>query len=86
VSIPQPVRAEAPLSCQAVDRQAVRYFFNGLPRKRRQDIHDHLMGCPRCLRKLQVFERAWARGRKKVGGKSVGLAGASASGVSRPAP
>jgi hypothetical protein len=72
---PQPARTEAPLSCQAVDRQAVRYFFNGLPRKRCRRIDAHLMSCPRCLRKLQVFERAWARGRKKVAGRSVCLPG-----------
>ena len=49
------------LPCAAVDREAVRYFFNGLPRSRREAIGAHLAGCPRCRRKLQVFEAVWVR-------------------------
>jgi hypothetical protein len=50
-----------------VDREALRYFFNGLPQSRREAIRGHLAGCPRCRRKLQVFEAVWVRkgGRKR---------------------
>jgi hypothetical protein len=54
------------LSCEAVDRQAVRYFFNGLPRGQREALRRHLLGCPRCLKKLEVFGRAWALGAEKA--------------------
>ena len=49
------------LTCAVVDREALRYFFNGLPRPRREAIGAHLAGCPRCRRKLQVFEAVWVR-------------------------
>jgi hypothetical protein len=49
------------LNCAVVDQEALRYFFNGLPRPRRAVIGAHLAGCPRCRRKLQVFEAVWSR-------------------------
>jgi hypothetical protein len=49
------------LSCDAVDRQAVRFFFNGLPRRRREAVRDHLADCPRCRCKLEVFAAVWLR-------------------------
>ena len=54
------------LACAVVDRAALRYFFNGLPRPRREAIRAHLAWCLRCRRKLQVFEAVWVRkGRRK---------------------
>jgi hypothetical protein len=54
------------LPCAVVDRDALRYFFNGLSRQRRAAIRAHLASCPRCRRKLQVFEAVWVRkGRRK---------------------
>jgi hypothetical protein len=44
-----------------VDREALRYFFNGLPRARRETIRAHLAWCSRCWRKLLVFEAVWVR-------------------------
>jgi hypothetical protein len=49
------------LPCAVVDREALRYFFNGLPRPRRGAIRAHLAWCLRCRRKLQVFEAVWVR-------------------------
>jgi hypothetical protein len=49
-----------------VDREALRYFFNGLSRPRREAIRAHLAWCPRCRRKLEVFEAVWVRkGRRR---------------------
>jgi hypothetical protein len=48
-----------------VDREAVRYFFNGLPRRRREAVRVHLAGCPRCRRKLEVFAAAWVQARPR---------------------
>jgi hypothetical protein len=38
---------------------AIRYFFNGLPKKRRENIRSHLALCLHCRRKLEVFARVW---------------------------
>jgi len=46
-------------SCQVVDREAVRYFFNGLPKDQTEVIRVHLRECPRCRGRLKVFESAW---------------------------
>jgi hypothetical protein len=61
VSFPESSPAGAPcaLSCQAVDRQAIRYFFNGLPKERSDSIRSHLAGCSRCRGKLELFARVW---------------------------
>jgi hypothetical protein len=48
-----------------VDRQAIRYFFNGLPRGRSDSIRSHLAGCPRCRTKLEVFARVWFLDRER---------------------
>jgi hypothetical protein len=54
--------------CEAVDGEAVRYFFNGLPRERSGAVRTHLTECPRCQRKLEVFEGVWVReGRRRAG-------------------
>jgi len=42
-----------------VDRQAIRYFFNGLPEGRSESIRSHLASCARCRNKLEVFARVW---------------------------
>jgi hypothetical protein len=42
-----------------VDRQAIRYFFNGLPKERSDSIRSHLAGCSRCRGKLELFARVW---------------------------
>jgi hypothetical protein len=42
-----------------VDRQAIRYFFNGLTETRSARIRSHLAGCLRCRSKLEVFARVW---------------------------
>ena len=49
-----------PASCEAVDREAVRYFFNGLPKARGRAVAAHFAGCPRCRRKLAVLAVVWA--------------------------
>jgi hypothetical protein len=49
------------LACSVVDREALRFFFNDLPGARREAIRAHLAWCPRCRRKLQVFEAVWLR-------------------------
>ena len=54
-----PMRAA--LSCETVDREALRLFFADLPEHRRVGILFHLMRCTRCRRKLQLFERLWTR-------------------------
>ena len=61
MSVPEssPAGARCTLSCEAVDRQAIRYFFNGLPKGRSETIRSHLAGCPRCRSKLEVFARVW---------------------------
>jgi hypothetical protein len=47
------------LSCAAADREAIRYYFNGLPKRRKEAVRAHLAECPRCRRKLEAFEAAW---------------------------
>jgi hypothetical protein len=54
-----PAGARCTLSCQAVDRQAIRYFFNGLPKERSESIRSHLADCPRCRSKLEIFAKVW---------------------------
>ena len=51
----------APLSCNVVDRHAVRYFFAGLAGDVHAGIERHFAQCPRCRRKMQLFERIWRR-------------------------
>jgi hypothetical protein len=64
VSAPRTVRLSDRFHspCEVVDRLAVRYFFNGLPRGQHEALRRHFLGCPRCLKKLKVFGRAWALG------------------------
>jgi hypothetical protein len=61
VSVPESRRFQTrgALSCWDVDGEALRYFFNGLPKERREDIRTHLARCRRCRRKLKVFARVW---------------------------
>jgi hypothetical protein len=48
------------LSCKLVDQQAVRYFFDaGLAERIKAGMKRHLATCPRCRRKLELFERVW---------------------------
>jgi hypothetical protein len=54
-----PAGAQYMLSCQAVDRQAIHYFFNGLSKGRSERIRSHLADCPRCRSKLEIFARVW---------------------------
>jgi hypothetical protein len=49
----------ASLSCKLVDRLAVRFFFAGLPEELGPDMRGHFAQCPRCRRKLRLFERVW---------------------------
>jgi Putative zinc-finger len=67
VSVPESrqFRARQDVSCRDVDREAIRYFFNGLAKERREAIGAHLAQCPRCRRKLEVFARLWDRTRKR---------------------
>jgi hypothetical protein len=44
-----------------VDRQAIRYFFNGLAEGRSESIRSHLAMCPRCRSKLEILARIWFR-------------------------
>jgi hypothetical protein len=56
-----PLSTPCTLTCEAVDRQAIRYFFNGLPEERSESIRNHLAMCLRCRSKLEVFARVWFR-------------------------
>jgi anti-sigma factor RsiW len=47
------------LSCEAADREAIRYYFNGLPKGRKEAVRAHLAECARCRRKLEAFEEGW---------------------------
>ena len=51
--------ARCRLGCRAVDRQAIRYFFNGLTKQRSENIRNHLVACVRCRRKLEAFAKIW---------------------------
>jgi hypothetical protein len=58
------------LSCEAVGRGTIRYFFNDLPEGLRQAMCAHLAHCIRCRRKLDAFTTAWAaegQRRKRTG-------------------
>ena len=61
VHIPELSQSGIPLtlSCEAVDRAAIRYFFNDLLTEDREAIQTHLRGCSRCRKKLEAFERVW---------------------------
>lgn len=52
-------------SCRAADRQAVRYFFNGLPNGRRAALQAHLRLCSRCRGKLAIFRQVWIQDRQR---------------------
>jgi len=54
-----PMRAA--LSCTVVDKHALRYFFAGADIDVHAGIERHFARCPRCRRKLQLFERVWRR-------------------------
>jgi hypothetical protein len=51
----------APLSCSVVDKHAVRYFFAGVAGDVDAGIERHFARCPRCRRKMQLFDRVWRR-------------------------
>jgi hypothetical protein len=63
VSVPESRRfpARPDVSCREVDGEAIRYFFNGLSKERRENVRTHLAQCSRCRRKLEVFARLWVR-------------------------
>ena len=67
MSIPEAVLPTPPsrLSCAAVDGEAIRYFFNEVPVEVHAALRAHLAECPRCRKKLQLFERAWRNGTEK---------------------
>jgi hypothetical protein len=67
VSVPESRRSPArqEVSCRDVDGEAIRYFFNGLPKERRDEVQTHLAQCPRCRRKLDLFAHLWARTRER---------------------
>jgi hypothetical protein len=62
VNVPESSSVHPPgaLSCEAVDRQALHYFFNGLRGGRRENIRRHLAGCARCRSKLEAFAKVWS--------------------------
>ena len=66
MSVPQSPRSRArgSLSCEQADKRAIRYFFNGLPKKQSEGIRIHLAGCSRCRRKLEVFASVWGHARE----------------------
>ena len=49
----------APLSCNIVDRYAVRYFFAGAPAELYAGLQQHFAQCTRCSCKLRLLERVW---------------------------
>jgi len=67
VSVPESrrIRAREEVSCRDVDGEAIRYFFNGLPKERRGAVQTHLAQCPQCRRKLDLFARLWAQTRER---------------------
>ena len=63
----------APLSCDFVDRHAVRYFFAGVPAAVQTGMNRHFAVCPCCRRKVQVFRRIWRWDGRRRAAKEVGL-------------
>jgi len=51
----------APLTCNVVDRHAVRYFLAGLAGDLLNGLERHFAHCRRCRRKLELLERVWRR-------------------------
>jgi hypothetical protein len=56
-----------------VDGEAVRYFFNEVSAEVHEALRNHLAGCPRCQKKLELFETAWRNYTEKSMAESNGV-------------
>jgi hypothetical protein len=68
---PLPMRAL--VSCDFVDQAALRCFFAGAADVTRSAVEMHLATCPRCRRKVQLFERVWRWDRQRRAARQDGL-------------
>jgi hypothetical protein len=61
------------VSCDFVDKVAVRCFFAAAVDDTKTAVEQHLADCPRCRRKLELFARVWRWDGRRRGPRQDGL-------------